>query len=178
LIPQDGKPKFIFAHIFAPHPPFVFGEQGEFVFPEREFSLSDGSQFFSVGSPEEYREGYRNQLLFLNQNIQRIIEKILTSSETPPIIILQGDHGPGLMMDHFEVDKTNLWERTGILNAYYFPGKDVSQLNSKISPVNTFRLLFNLYFGGNYPLLEDKSFYSASNTPYIHMDVTDRIPAR
>jgi hypothetical protein len=45
--------------------------------------------------------------------------------------------------------------------AYYFPGKDVSELAyPTMTPVNSFRLVFNTYFGGNFPLLEDTSYFS------------------
>jgi hypothetical protein len=40
------------------------------------------------------------------------------------------------------------------------PGGGTSQIYPTITPVNTFRLIFNIYFGGNYPLLEDKSYFS------------------
>ena len=46
-----------------------------------------------------------------------------------------------------------------ILNAYYLPGYD-GDLYATISPVNSFRLVFNSYFGGEYDMLEDVSYYS------------------
>jgi hypothetical protein len=75
---------------------------------------------------------------------------LLSKSSTQPIIILQGDHGP--------------WIQTGpgqfeILNAYYLPGHN-DQLYSTVSPVNSFRLVFNAYFGTDYTLLPDTSYYS------------------
>ena len=46
-----------------------------------------------------------------------------------------------------------------ILNAYYLPGhSDIAY--PTISPVNTFRLIFNTYFGTDYELLPDTSYYS------------------
>ncbi len=45
-----------------------------------------------------------------------------------------------------------------ILNAYYLPGFDQSKLYKSVSPVNSFRLVFNHYFGTKYPLLEDETF--------------------
>jgi hypothetical protein len=46
-----------------------------------------------------------------------------------------------------------------ILNAYYLP-QGADQLYPSISPVNSFRLVFNSYFGTNFPLLEDVSYQS------------------
>jgi hypothetical protein len=47
-----------------------------------------------------------------------------------------------------------------ILNAYYLPGVDPNLLYNTISPVNTFRIIFNQYFGAHYDLLPDTSYYS------------------
>ena len=52
-----------------------------------------------------------------------------------------------------------------IFNAYYLPSVDKSKLYPTISPVNSFRLVFNEYFGGNYDLLPDKSYYSILQKP-------------
>ena len=46
----------------------------------------------------------------------------------------------------------------GILNAYYLPGIGQGDLYPTISPVNSFRVVFNQYFGGKFPLLPDLSF--------------------
>jgi hypothetical protein len=35
-----------------------------------------------------------------------------------------------------------------------------------ITPVNTFRIIFNTYFGQNIPLLEDVSMYSSYEDPF------------
>ena len=59
-----------------------------------------------------------------------------------------------------------------ILNAYYLPpikntaGKGNQQLYSIITPVNTFRVIFNEYFGGRFERLPDISYYSAYKTPF------------
>jgi len=63
---------------------------------------------------------------------------------------LQGDHGPWL-----QTKEKRLW----VLNAYYLPGQD-DKLYPTITPVNTFRLLFNSYFGGKYDMLADISYFS------------------
>ena len=50
--------------------------------------------------------------------------------------------------------------RMSILNAYYVNAETKTSLYATITPVNSFRIIFNHYFGYNLPLLEDTSYYS------------------
>ena len=135
LIPDIPGSKFVFAHIAAPHAPFVFTEDGE-------YHLYDGQN-----------EGYAPEITYLNKRILEIVPIILEKSAVPPVIIIQGDHGW-----HKEY-------RMPILNAYYLPDGGAASLYPTITPVNTFRMVFNLYFDGDYPLLADESFFSPALYP-------------
>jgi hypothetical protein len=138
-------PKFIFAHIVAPHGPLVLGSTGEQVhYPE---TLDDTS----------YLQGYRDELKYLNGRLRDVLQIILADSAVPPIIILQADHGHDLASPE---------DRMAILNAYYLPENGTEQLYPAITPVNSFRLVFNRYFGGQFPLLEDRSYFSYYQEPF------------
>lgn len=43
------------------------------------------------------------------------------------------------------------------------------------NPVNTFRLIFNFYFGTDYELLDDRCYFSSYDYPYKFTDVTDEV---
>ena len=62
-------------------------------------------------------------------------------------------------------------ERTGILSAYYLSGRDTAALYASMSPVNTFRLIFNEYLGTSYDLLPDRSYFSTWSRPYRFVEV-------
>jgi hypothetical protein len=149
-------PDFVFAHIILPHQRFVFGPDGEKELVQK-FS-SNKSEYYST---ENYIRGYKNQAIFASKAITDVVKEILENSPTPPIIIIQGDHGPSHFSDA---------ARMGILNAYYFPEQS-TDLYQEISPVNTFRLVFNNYFGSNYPLLNDVSYHSIYQAPYNFTEV-------
>jgi len=175
---KDGTPpRFIIAHLVLPHPPFVFGRDGEPITRTRLFNFSDGSHYYrDGGSPEEYLDGYRNQLAYLNRRLRKTIEDILTAGRTrPPIVIIQADHGPGSHLDWGLLTATDVTERMGILNAYYLPGLPQNPLYTAITPVNTFRVIFNEYFGTAYPLLPDRNYFSTINLLYDFSDVTDMV---
>lgn len=175
---EIDSPTFVFAHIIAPHPPFVFGENGEPIQPNRPFTGADGSDFVAVGGTvEEYIENYRGQLVYINKKVKETIDRIISTSPEPPIIILQSDHGPASNLDWKNKNNTDLSfkERMSILNAYYLPDNGHKHLYDEISPVNTFRIIFNHYFGTVYELLKDKSYFSTMRQPYKFINVTDRV---
>jgi hypothetical protein len=176
-IARRDEPTFTFAHILAPHPPFVFGEDGEDVSPhERSYYLTDGERFRGhYGDRDDYTAGYRKQAEFLTKRVERMINDILANSPEPPVIILQSDHGSGIGLDTRSVEATDLHERMSILNAYYMPGAGGAPLYQSISPVNSFRVVLNAYFGAGLNLLPDRSYYSTWDDPFQFIDVTHRV---
>jgi hypothetical protein len=103
-----------------------------------------------------YTLGYQKQIPFVNKMLEESIQTLITESAVPPVILLQTDTAPLFTTGSDEFK---------ILNAYYMPGH-TDQLYPTISPVNTFRLVFNTYLGTNYPLLDDVSYDSP--IPYIY----------
>lgn len=137
----------------------------------------EGSHLIGQGgfTREDYIKYYRGQATFVSKKVKSVIENILKNSEQPPIIILSSDHGPGSMLDWESLENTNLKERFAILNAYYFPDKDYGILYESITPVNTFRIIFNKYFGASLELLPDANFFSTYSRPYKFFNVTNTV---
>jgi hypothetical protein len=173
-VPAMEGSYFVYAHIIAPHPPFVFGSKGQWVTPPDTYTLAREGKFFT-GSPEEYIDGYRSQLIYLNTILTETLTAILQKSSSPPMIILQADHGPGAYLDQDSNEKSNLKERISILNTYYFPDQDISGLYPTISPVNTFRIVFNRIFNTDFELLNDKSYFSTVGQPFNFILVPEEI---
>ncbi len=163
---------FVFAHLVIPHPPFVFGPIGEPILHNRGYSFSDGSAF--EGTREEYVEGYCGQVAYIDSQIQPLVRRLIESSASPPVIILQADHGPRLNLDWHDPDRTNMREAFSILNAYYIMGLENLPVYPSISPVNSFRVLFNVVFKQDLDLLPDESYYTDSFRPYDFLQVTGR----
>jgi hypothetical protein len=137
-----------------------------------EFIMSDGSRF--PGSRDDYIHGYRQQLLFMNSQLEKMIDAILSEHESTPVVILQGDHGPGAYLDWSSVEDSCILERTAILNAYLIPDIDPDVLYTGISPVNSFRVVMNAVLGTNYTMLPDRTFMPTWDLPYDFIDVTGR----
>ncbi len=157
-------PKFVFVHILAPHNPFVFGPNGEPIERKTAFTLNDDRDVVTM---QDYISGYRDQVTYLNQRMLSIVDALIQDSSEPPIIIIQGDHG---------VPRLSAWDNT-ILNAYYLPGDGEAQLYQTISPVNTFRVILNQYFGGQQSRLPDQSCNTDPDSdPYGCTPVIDPNP--
>jgi hypothetical protein len=140
-----GKPVFVYAHIISPHNPACFNANGLI-------------NFLWEDDPEATKSTYR----YINDEVVATISAILDYSEEEPIIILQSDHGNG----DYEYANLNL-------SAYYLPDGGDEWLYPTITPVNTFRVIFNHYFGYELPLLEDLSFYSKKLDRYNFQLIED-----
>ena len=81
---------------------------------------------------------YTKQIQALNQLVLKAVSGIIERSSQPPIIVIQGDHGPASRWDWDDQKNSDVNERTGILNALLLPGVDTSALDSELSAVNQF----------------------------------------
>ena len=147
-LPALPGPKLVFAHLVIPHPPYVFGPNGEFTDYDRDPIAA-----------------YHDQVIYLNKRLIPLLKTIQQQSATPPIIVIQGDHAGVESDQNFRME---------ILNAYYLPGQAAGQLYESISPVNTFRLILDQYFGGQYKLLKDTSYFSVYKTPFDYTVIPDK----
>ncbi len=141
-----NKPVFVFAHILAPHSPLI--------------SKNNGVQFS--------REYYVEQLKFTNDKIKLLVDKLTTNPKKPTIIIIQGDHGPSPKGADIPVYQ----EQYHILNAIYLPDNSEKLFADNHTPVNTFRVLLNRYFGTKFELLENHHYFSTQEhlMQFINVD--------
>jgi hypothetical protein len=171
---EETGPAFVYAHLMLPHPPYIFARDGSLV-PE------------TVDDARAESDGFAEQLQYLHTRIDALLDRLLARPEAErPIIILQADEGPyppaygrnTVTYDWATATNEELEIKYGILNAMYLPGEAAPELPPTISAVNTFRLVFDAYFGLELPLLPDRSFTSASKfRPYDLTDISDRLPS-
>jgi len=128
-VPSTPGKKFIYSHFYTTHQPYVFEPDGQLLWPINE----DNS-------------GYVSAVKYTSKRILEVIDSILANSEFPPIIIIQGDHGK---------DGTDELDNYRIMNAFYLPKSQQGVIYPTITPVNTFRIIFNQYFSKTLPILPD-----------------------
>jgi len=135
-LPSTAGSKFVYAHMVAPHFPYVFNSDGSF------------------NEDENARGAYTNEIAFLDKLVLVTVKQILAESKVPPVILIQSDHGLAESV------------RNANLMAYYLPNGGEENLYPDLSPVNSFRIVFNQYFGANYPLLPDIARSASYQDPY------------
>lgn len=154
VLANNKDHKFVFAHIMAPHPPFIFGENGDKIYYD-ENSMNRKISFI-------------NQLKYINKRMINVLEKILkTNNGRNKIIIIQGDHGTREIVPNNIYSFKQDWvqEAFGNLNAVYFSDTIKNKKVDYHSPVNTFRFILNQEFNQNNSYLEDKNYYTDFNFP-------------
>lgn len=155
---RNSNLKFVRFHVESPHVPFIFTAEGGY----RAFDDLDNWKNKNI---------YLGQWIYISKRIENCIDSILNHSKQPPIIIIQSDHGERCIHD-----STNWYSsQFDILNAFYLPDKDTNIIYDTISPVNTFRILFNHYFKTNFEILPDRSYCPVTPEFKQFFDITDSI---
>ncbi|CAN5478947.1 hypothetical protein BH24ACT7_BH24ACT7_05020 [soil metagenome] len=176
-VERGDQPTFVFAHVLLPHHPYVFDADGSFL------TIEELDRF-------DVLERYVNQVRYANDEIYRIVDELLdVPADEQPIILVQSDEGPPPRprpgAPPRPGDDTPYWltysdgqlrQKFGILNTFYLPGYDGAALYQQISPVNNFRVVLNVYFGTDLPLLDDRSYVWTDRAHlYEFTDVTARL---
>ncbi len=173
---QPG-PKFVMLHVLLPHEPYVFDEAGDYP--------SDAER-----TARGEAENYRQQMVFVNDQIERMVDQLLEGPpDLRPIIIVAGDEGPFPIryaadqtgFDWTAATDTELETKYGVLLAFHLPDGPAASgplPYPTMSSWNTFRLILSRYLDAGLPLLPDRSFTSRRwDRPYDLTDVTHRLPA-
>ncbi len=165
-------PKFVFVHIFLPHPPYVVGFDDEYVARD-------------VAARRTVRDQQTAQWGFVGRELKRLLDPILAGpDEDDPIIILSTDEGPnpagmatvGGDLAWGSATDAQLDLKFSIFAAYYLPGVRATGLYPTMSSVNSFRLVFDLYFDADLPLLPDRAWiHRDKHHPFNLTDVTERL---
>ena len=170
-------PFFAFVHFLAPHPPIVFDAQGHPLRGDPLEAKQRGRHWIrSREFTDEDARRYAEEVTYLDTLTQKMIETILGTATRPTVIILQADHGPGyLPQTREDKPKMDLLQKFAILNAYYFPDQDYSALYPTITPVNSFRLVFNHFLHTDYARLPDDHYFTPFTYPYQLLPVNEEL---
>ena len=168
------EPVFAWSHIMIPHFPLIFGADGEPVTPGESLLVMNNPHLFEgTDSSWNIKQQFLQQLQFANKKSIKLIDKIL-ENEKQSIIIIQSDHGSAFDVNLHDPTDDDVHQRLSNINAIYFPDEKPREiLMNDPTNVNTFRIVFNSYFGSDYDILEDKIYWNLSfKKPFWFKDVT------
>lgn len=138
---HSNNPKFLYAHIEMPHPPFYYNKHGqektkeEIVQDTREMKMSS----------------YLDYLPKTNEVIKEMVNTIFLNSRKPFAIILMGDHG-------YRENQDQKFQFRN-LNAVFLSSRNYSGFYDSITNVNEFRVLFNNLFHASLVLKKDSTVH-------------------
>jgi hypothetical protein len=160
-------PVYVFVHVLVPHGPYVFAPDGRCLTQQEAATRGD-------------RQGYIDQIAYADRIIEDVVTTLQERDGPAPVILIQADEGPFPLENNRtpwqEASSGDLRVKLGILNAIYFPNGDYGLLRNDITPVNSYRVLFNTVFGTDLPILPDRIFAFPDDwTLYEFHDVTDRV---
>ena len=170
----NGAPRFVFAHILLPHPPFAFNADGSPRATQLPALFTDDSLWFksAAGTHETYASGYIDAVRYLNTRLLEVLRA--ARSDRPSIFYIQGDHGP--RSRPFSGSARDVRDRLGIMLAVRFPGGVYYPLHAGSTPVNGFRAIVNRALGTSLPVVPDRSYFgNYSAKPFALRDVSDSV---
>ena len=168
------EPVFVWSHIMLPHFPLIFGADGEPITPGESLLVMNNPHVFEgTDSSWNIKQQFLQQLQFANKKSMELVDKIL-ENEKQSIIIIQSDHGSAFDVDLDDPTDDDVHQRLSNINAIYFPDEKPREiLMNDPTNVNTFRIVFNSYFGSDYDILEDRIYWNLSfKKPFWFKDVT------
>ena len=169
---EIAGPKYVFAHLLVPHPPYVIDADGSALEREEVAELGDDPSYLRF-------------LEYGNRRMLELVDRILAQSEDA-VVLIQSDEGP--FPERYAADEwgfewrdatdAELEEKFGILFALRASGADLEAagFHDTITPVNAFRVIFNARFGTDLPMLPDRSWaHEDLNHFYDFFEISDRL---
>jgi len=164
--PAD-RPRLVFAHVPAPHPPWVFGAQGQ---------PRDPGSVTLTGEPgattQQQLDAGFDQATYIADRTIRAIDQIRASTSRPPVIVVMSDHGPGVTFSTSDPLAGGFEVRASNFMAAATPGHP-DLIGDHLTPVNLFATLLDAYLDDHFERQPDSiwawldSYLDATEAPPI-----------
>ncbi len=140
------RPRLVFAHVMAPHPPIVYGPDGQSL----PINAADALAFDwdNADTNPQGRAAYAGEVGYLNKLIIPVIDDIIQFARRPTVVVLMSDHGSRM------VSPLNGPETYRNFFATLTPGHP-GMFGQSPTLVNLFPHLLNTYLGEDLSILPD-----------------------
>lgn len=141
------EPRLVFAHVLAPHPPFVFNADGS---PSERTECFWELCTFELPLRADVRDAVRGQISYLNDLVTDTVETIVRQSR-PSVLVIFSDHG----MRHDPEDPDEMLRS---LFVSYTPGRP-GMFPSDATPINILPKILNEYGKAGMTLASEESYW-------------------
>ena len=149
------RPRFVFVHVPAPHPPTVFHADGS---PEN--GSPDAAWDMDV-VPGETTDVRRQRVFEQVQAIGNLtlqgVDDLRKASATPPVVVVFSDHGSDVSFDANDPLASDTSERSSNFLATLTPDRP-DLFREPTTPINIISSLTNAYLGTSVPAQPDRTF--------------------
>lgn len=121
----NNRPAFNYFHFNMPHPPVLYDSVGN------ELGIRDMYSFYGY---ERATKNFLNYIKYVNTEIKRMVESIMSKVGKNVIIVIQGDHGYREFSDKFSQEM-----KLSIYNAVYLPDSNYNGFTDTMKPIQTFK---------------------------------------
>jgi hypothetical protein len=164
-VPKMPGPVFTFAHVMSPHDPYVFDRDCGPVNPKAggRRSKPEAAAYEAVA--------YVEQIQCVNRQVLDLVTTVLRTSEVPPVILLQGDHGSKKLLPFKGRSPEDITlaagkERLGAFGAYYLPDHGSEVFGDSVTIVNVMGNVLRFYLGADVPREPDDMYLSVKGAPF------------
>jgi hypothetical protein len=159
-IPKVPGPVFTFAHVMSPHDPYVFDR-----------NCRPGPPRVRGRPAQHEGAAYVGQIQCLNRMVLDLVTTLLRTSELPPVILLQGDHGSKTLLPYKDRGPDGITlaagkERLGAFGAYYLPDHGSEVFGDSVTIVNVMGNVLRFYLGADLPREPDDMYLSVHRAPF------------
>jgi hypothetical protein len=160
------RPRFVFVHVPAPHPPVVFGADGMPVNGSAGESMSTDAE-----PPLPRQDRVARQLAettWISKSTTNLVDAIQGSSGRPPVIVVMSDHGTDIDWDPNHPLDGGIGERSSNVLAVAAPGHaDVLPVGT--TPVNVLVRILDAYGLADLPVQPDTTWSYRQPTDILDM---------
>ncbi len=140
---KSPRPRFIYTHLYMPHPPFYFDDKG---------NLKEAGNI-EINESSDNVPAQLDNLRATNIMTLRLVDTLIANTGGRAAIVLAGDHGFRARLNGGREAVFNT------LNAILLPGNKPPPCKDSLASVNLFPVLFNSLFGTKYEMRPDSTIF-------------------
>lgn len=159
---ESSAPRFVYANLLIPEPPYLFTREGGRAQPFGQGSLAIDRRF--RGRESEYRAAYLDQVHFTNQKLLETTQRIIDGAKRPAVILIASSRGAPVFLERSTAPPETRYRNLILVR---FPdGTADSHVYDSMSLVNLFRVTLNRIVNAGLPMLEDHIIDTSEESPF------------